>query len=98
MKRIQFIRNITAAALALTLSGCGKKDATTANGQPILRVGFFPNITHAQGLIGYHDTATKAAEGWFEKATGAKVEWYPFNAGPSAIEALLAGSMAALLA
>jgi NitT/TauT family transport system substrate-binding protein len=93
MKRITFIRNITAAALALTLAGCGKKDATTANGQPILRVGFFPNITHAQGLIGYHDTVTKAAEGWFEKATGAKVEWYPFNAGPSAIEALLAGSI-----
>lgn len=93
MKRIQFIRNITAAALALTLAGCGKKDAATAGGQPVLRVGFFPNITHAQGLIGYHDTATKAAEGWFEKATGAKVEWYPFNAGPSAIEALLSGSI-----
>lgn len=93
MKRIHFIRNITAAALALTLAGCDKKDAASAGGQPVLRVGFFPNITHAQGLIGYHDTATKAAGGWFEKATGAKIEWYPFNAGPSAIEALLAGSI-----
>ena len=93
MKRITFIRNITAAALALTLSGCGKSDAQKAGEPPVLRVGFFPNITHAQGLIGYHETATKGADGWFEKATGAKIEWYPFNAGPSAIEALLAGSI-----
>ena len=93
MKRITFIRNITVAALALTLSGCGKSDAQKAGEPPVLRIGFFPNITHAQGLIGYHETATKGADGWFEKATGAKVEWYPFNAGPSAIEALLAGSI-----
>jgi NitT/TauT family transport system substrate-binding protein len=62
-------------------------------GPAVLRIGFFPNITHAQGLIGYNDTQTKATEGWFEKATGAKIEWYSYNAGPSAIEALLAGTI-----
>lgn len=93
MKRINFIQNLTLAALAVAFGGCGKNDGQKPGEQPVLRVGFFPNITHAQGLIGYNDTTTKAAEGWFEKATGAKVEWYPFNAGPSAIEALLAGSI-----
>jgi len=81
---------LATATLAATFSGCGRKGD---GGAPVLRVGFFPNITHAQGLIGYNETATKAADGWFEKATGAKIEWYPFNAGPSAIEALLAGSI-----
>ena len=59
----------------------------------MLRVGFFPNITHAQALVAYHETLTKGAEGVFEKATGARIEWLSFNAGPSAIEALLAGSI-----
>lgn len=50
-----------------------------------IRAGHFPNITHAQGVIGQ-------AKGWFEKALGenTKVEWKVFNAGPSAIEALFA--------
>ena len=54
----------------------------------VVRVGAFPNITHAQPMIG-------KANGWFEKAMGANVknEWRSFNAGPSAIEALFAGAI-----
>lgn len=60
----------------------------TADSQVIIRAGHFPNITHAQGVIGQ-------ANGWFEKALGkdAKIEWKVFNAGPSAIEALFAGQL-----
>lgn len=56
--------------------------------QTVVRVGAFPNITHAQAMIG-------KANGAFEKALGsdAKIEWKSFNAGPSAIEALLAGAV-----
>ena len=82
----------TALAASAALTGCDKKSADNA-GQPVLRVGFFPNITHAPALVGYHETQTKAAQGWFESRTGAKIEWFPFNAGPSAIEALLTGSI-----
>jgi NitT/TauT family transport system substrate-binding protein len=79
---------------AVSFCGCDRDDrAGGGNSTPVLRVGFFPNITHAPALVGYHETQTKAAEGWFEKRTGAKIEWYPFNAGPSAIEALLTGSI-----
>ena len=58
-----------------------------------LRVGYFPNITHAHGLIGSHGTQT--GTGWFEERLGRDVviRWFPFNAGPSAMEALLAGSI-----
>jgi NitT/TauT family transport system substrate-binding protein len=53
-----------------------------------IRVGAFPNITHAQAMVG-------KANGFFEKAMGsqAKVKWTSFNAGPSAIEALFAGAI-----
>ena len=56
--------------------------------QTVIRVGAFPNITHAQPMVG-------KANGWFEKAMGssAKIEWTSFNAGPSAIEALFAGAI-----
>ena len=86
---------IQAAAFTATamLAGCRKADPVSADGRSVLRVGFFPNITHAPALVGYHETQTKGASGWFESRTGAQVEWYPFNAGPSAIEALLTGSI-----
>jgi NitT/TauT family transport system substrate-binding protein len=77
---------------ATLLAGCNKSDSGKP-GEKLLRIGFFPNITHAQALVGYHETKTKGAEGWYEKRTGAKIEWYAFNAGPSAIEALLAGTI-----
>jgi NitT/TauT family transport system substrate-binding protein len=50
----------------------------------VLRVGYFPNISHAQAVIGL-------GNGDFQKKLGdVKVETQVFNAGPSAIEALFA--------
>lgn len=59
-----------------------------ALGQTVVRVGAFPNITHAQAMVG-------KANGWFERALGsnAKIQWTSFNAGPSAIEALFSGAI-----
>jgi NitT/TauT family transport system substrate-binding protein len=68
--------------LATTISGWAQGSAH------IIRVGAFPNITHAQAMVG-------KANGWFDKAMGpqVKVQWTSFNAGPSAIEALFAGAI-----
>jgi NitT/TauT family transport system substrate-binding protein len=54
----------------------------------VIRVGYFPNLTHAQALVG-------RANGQFEKAlgSGVQIEWKAFNAGPSAIEALFANAI-----
>lgn len=59
----------------------------------LLRVGYFPNITHAQAVIGAH--GTRSGGGWFEQRLGpdATIQWFPFNAGPSAMEAIFAGSI-----
>jgi NitT/TauT family transport system substrate-binding protein len=50
-----------------------------------LRIGYFPNITHSQAVIGLNN-------GDFQKTLGdnVTVETFKFNAGPSAIESLLA--------
>ncbi len=59
----------------------------------IIRVGHFPNITHAQGMIGNH--FSRINKGWFEERLGPDVEvqWYVFDAGPSAMESIFAGSV-----
>jgi NitT/TauT family transport system substrate-binding protein len=58
-----------------------------------LRVGHFPNITHAQAVI----ARGLAREGkpWFEPRLGPDVElqWFSYNAGPSAMEAILTKSI-----
>ncbi|MBI3615826.1 MAG: ABC transporter substrate-binding protein [Candidatus Omnitrophica bacterium] len=51
-----------------------------------LRVGHFPNVNHAQALVG------QAAD-WFGPRVGRRIEWKAFNAGPSSMEALLAGAI-----
>jgi sulfonate transport system substrate-binding protein len=58
-----------------------------------IRVGHFPNITHAQGLIAH--AMTRQGKGWFEQRLGAdtKIEWFVYNAGPSAMEAIFANSI-----
>lgn len=64
------------------LIGCSKKDSKNLT----VRVGFFPNITHCQALLG-KDSKFKSA---LEENT---LAWKQFNAGSSEIEALLAGEL-----
>lgn len=54
----------------------------------VIRVGHFPNITHAQGVIAHG--LSRAGKGWFEERLGPDVEiqWYVYNAGPTAMEAI----------
>src|SRR5262245_11098182 len=58
-----------------------------------VRFGHFPNITHAQGLIAH--AFSREGKGWFEQRLGPNVEiqWFTYNAGPSAMEAIFAGSI-----
>ena len=65
----------------------------TAKAKTVLRIGHFPNITHAQGVIAH--ALTRQGKGWFEERLGKDVEiqWFTCNAGPSAMEAIFAGSI-----
>ncbi len=81
------MRSCLVILLALAAATAGRAAKT------VLRVGYFPNITHAQGVIG--SQTTREGHGWFEQRLGPDVEiqWFAFNAGPSAMEAIFAGSI-----
>src|SRR5438876_3801551 len=74
-------------ALAIFLQTGGAEEKT------VIRFGHFPNITHAQGVIAH--ALTRQGKGWFEERLGPNVEiqWFTYNAGPSAMEAIFAGSL-----
>jgi NitT/TauT family transport system substrate-binding protein len=54
----------------------------------LVRVGHFPNVTHAQALIAHG--FSRQGKGWFEQRLGPEVElrWFVYNAGPTAMEAI----------
>ena len=80
-------------AAALALAGCSRAAETTsaqaAATSPAaeLRLGYFPNITHAPAIIG-------VANGYFTQELGStKLTTQTFNAGGDEIAALLGGSL-----
>lgn len=91
---------VIAALPLLTLAACGygseSKDDDTAkvaagaekiDGLDSVKIGYFGNLTHGTALVGVN-------KGYFQKELGAtKAQYSIFNAGPSEIEALNAGSI-----
>ena len=67
--------------------------SSSVSGETKIRVGHFPNITHAQGVIAH--ALSRQGKGRFEQRLGAdiKIEWFVYNAGPSAMEAIFAKSI-----
>lgn len=103
--RITLRRSLAAAAalplLAVALTACGygseakdsdaEKANVSADGKKLsadtVKIGYFPNLTHATALVGIQ-------EGLIAKELGGTtVKPSTFNAGPSEIEALNAGSI-----
>lgn len=83
--------------LATACGGDDDDDATDDKGQDPsaqdapsgkLRLGYFPNLTHAPAIVGIQEKI-------FEEALGGDVdvEYVPFNAGGEAVEALFADSI-----
>src|SRR6476469_5510234 len=77
-----------------TLGGLSLLSAATQSlAQTTVRMGHFPNITHVQALVAHN--MSRHGKGWFEQRLGpdVKIEWYVYNAGPSAMEAVFAKSI-----
>jgi len=95
MKGKKFVIALSIISILGAFAGCGPNQGSSQNsgsstkseGETV-RVGFFPNITHSQALVGRE-------QGTFQKALGdkTKIEWKQFNAGSSEIEAFLAGAL-----
>jgi len=80
---------------ALALAGCSSSQAAepgdTADGDigiTELKIGYFPNFTHAPAIVALE-------QGYLQEELGPDVKITPvvFNAGPAAIEALFAGGV-----
>ena len=76
-----------AVVATLGMSACGG-DSQASGGAPMeVRLGYFPNLTHATAIVA-------AEEGLFRKHLGATtLKVSTFNAGPAAIEALKSGAI-----
>jgi NitT/TauT family transport system substrate-binding protein len=66
---------------------------TLAQQSTTVRVGHFPNITHVQALVAR--AFERQGRNWLGErlGPGVKIEWYVYNAGPSAMEAIFANSL-----
>ena len=84
---------LTLALLLLAAAGCEKAGTSSAPARKTIRFGHFPNITHVQALVAHH--LSRQGKGWFEERLGPefKIDWFLYNAGPSAMEAIFAGSI-----
>lgn len=67
----------------IAMAGCNQENPDSK----VIRIGGFPNVTHVQALVARN--MTRHGEGWFERyLPGYTLEWYTYNAGPTAMEAL----------
>ncbi len=67
----------------LAMAGCNQENPDSK----VIRIGGFPNVPHVQALVARN--MTRHGEGWFERyLPGYTLEWYTYNAGPTAMEAL----------
>ena len=75
-------------SILVTIAG-----AFSSLGETKFRVGHFPNVTHVQALVAH--ALSRQGKGWFEEriGNGAKIDWFVYNAGPSAMEAIFADSI-----
>ena len=80
-------------SLGLFWLALGKSHEKPAQTETVIRFGHFPNVTHVQALVAHH--FSRQGKGWFEErlGPGVKIEWYLYNAGPSAMEAIFARSI-----
>jgi len=83
------MRRIAAALALVTLAaaGCASSVARAKGSDTVLRLGIFPNLTHAPGLVGI-------ADGTFDRDLApTRLEVKVFNSGSEAGTALLAGAI-----
>jgi NitT/TauT family transport system substrate-binding protein len=85
---VRILKTTAVLAVAALAAACGGASADDKAGTPpTLRLGYFPNLTHASAVYG-------VASGTYARELGATtLKTQTFNAGPAEVEALFAGSL-----
>jgi NitT/TauT family transport system substrate-binding protein len=86
---LRILKTTAALAVAALAAACGGGSSAEEAGKPTeLKLGYFPNITHASAVYG-------VASGTYarELGSGITLKTSTFNAGPAAVEALFARSV-----
>ena len=95
MRKIRTTTKLLAIGIVAVLAGCSPPTVPAAaakkqsSSEPVtLRLGYFPNVTHAPAIVGVEEKL-------FEKALGKNVtlELTTFNSGTEAIQAIQAGAL-----
>jgi sulfonate transport system substrate-binding protein len=88
-RRARAVLSAVVLTAALTgLAACGNGGSSDPNAPVTVRLGHFPNLTHASAIVGIE-------KGIYASKLGSNVtlETKQYNAGPAAIEALFAGDL-----
>jgi NitT/TauT family transport system substrate-binding protein len=82
------LRALLLLVVAFATSACESSPTAPESAAVTLRIGYFPNLTHAPAIIGM-------SRGFFAKELGSGVtlEATTFNAGPEAVEAIFSGAL-----
>lgn len=86
---MRILKTSAVLAVAALAAACGGASASSGNPSAAakLKLGYFPNVTHAGPVYG-------VASGIYARELGStKLETQTFNAGPAEVEALLAGAI-----
>ncbi len=79
---------VSALAVMLVASACGPSAPASDDGPMTIRLGYFPNLTHAPALVGLQNGLLAGQLG-----DGVAIEQHTFNAGGDAVTAILSGSL-----
>jgi len=88
MRRPLLVLGLAVGLVAAAAAGAAATPGKGGDEPVTLRLGYFPNVTHASALVGIEG-------GIFEENLGANVTLEPtvFNAGPAAVEALFSDAL-----
>ncbi len=86
MRRAQALAAVTLVLAAAAGAGCSA--SASGSSKAVVRLGYFPNLTHATALVGVR-------RGLFANALGSTATLRPttFTAGPAAVEALFSNAI-----
>jgi NitT/TauT family transport system substrate-binding protein len=88
LSRAKLLATAATALAMVALAACGNSGSSGSSGPVTLRLGYFPNLTHAVAIAGIQ-------KGIYAKDLGSKVtlKKSTFNAGPEAVQALFSGAI-----